>query len=342
MHSNGTSGWSDETVESLFPNGQVVTFVTIELVQLPPRFTSYVQYDPTLGLGETVGDAWWETARVEQTGYVTLQEQQAARQFFISMATAPLVAVGCAATAALLCVPLVGMESLFTYTVSTESVGLQADPETAAIQAGLAMALTVASYAAPSAVNAAKTKIQSSYEARFGKAPATTASNTAAETAGGISNKMGSSSGSSGGSPKANNGRPQSDDLVIPPLDGPTKNMSAYSKVNHESGYFDVTGHGTPTNIMGYSPQEIAVKVRNHHNYSPGQDVRLLSCETGCPTGTFAQGLADELGVTVKAPMYPIASSGSGKTLTWFDALNNELPLALDDGSVWRWVKPNP
>jgi hypothetical protein len=32
-----------------------------------------------------------------------------------------------------------------------------------------------------------------------------------------------------------------------------------------------------------------------------GQDVRLLSCSTGCPSGTYAQELANDLGVTAQA-----------------------------------------
>jgi hypothetical protein len=60
-----------------------------------------------------------------------------------------------------------------------------------------------------------------------------------------------------------------------------------------------------------------------------GQNIRLLSCQTGCPTGTFAQELADRMGVRVMAPTTDIGASGRGKTLTVFD------------GGQWRWFDPN-
>jgi hypothetical protein len=62
---------------------------------------------------------------------------------------------------------------------------------------------------------------------------------------------------------------------------------------------------------------------------SGGQNIRLLWCQTGCPTGTFAQELADRMGVRVMAPTTDIGASGRGKTLTVFD------------GGPWRWFDPN-
>jgi hypothetical protein len=38
----------------------------------------------------------------------------------------------------------------------------------------------------------------------------------------------------------------------------------------------------------------------------------------GCPTGRFAQDLADEMGVRVMAPTSDIGASGSGKTVDMF------------------------
>lgn len=52
------------------------------------------------------------------------------------------------------------------------------------------------------------------------------------------------------------------------------------------------------------------------------------SCWICCPSGAFAQDLANELGVTVLAPTTEIGASGSGKTLEFYD------------GGVWRWFEP--
>lgn len=103
------------------------------------------------------------------------------------------------------------------------------------------------------------------------------------------------------------------------------KNMQRFSARNPEEGYFDVLGHGCPNDIAGYSPAEVAEKIRP---LSGGQDIRLLSCQTGCPRGSFAQDLANEMGVRVMAPTTDIGASGSGKALTVFD------------GGKWRWFDP--
>lgn len=71
-------------------------------------------------------------------------------------------------------------------------------------------------------------------------------------------------------------------------------------------GFQDVVAHGTPTGIYDdvgnlLSSSEAAAIIRETPSWG-GQNVRLLSCSSGCPTGSFAQGLADELGVTVRAP----------------------------------------
>lgn len=73
-----------------------------------------------------------------------------------------------------------------------------------------------------------------------------------------------------------------------------------------EAGFHDVIAHGTPTGIYDaagnlLSPAQAASVIRSTPSWA-GQNIRLLSCSTGCPSGTFAQGLADELGVAVRAP----------------------------------------
>jgi len=111
---------------------------------------------------------------------------------------------------------------------------------------------------------------------------------------------------------------------VVGGFDHATQAMIKYSAKNSEEGLFDVIGHGTPNDIAGQSPSQIADRIRVA---SDGQDIRLLSCQTGCSAGTFAQDLADELGVRVKAPTSDIASSGRGNTLNMF-------------GGDWRWFDP--
>lgn len=88
---------------------------------------------------------------------------------------------------------------------------------------------------------------------------------------------------------------------------------------------YDVMGHGSPSDIAGRSASEVADRIRGA---SGGQDSRLLSCRTGCPSGTFAQDLANELGVRVRALTRDIGSSARGNTLDMF-------------GGEWRWFTPN-
>jgi hypothetical protein len=68
--------------------------------------------------------------------------------------------------------------------------------------------------------------------------------------------------------------------------DKATKSMLEFSRRNPEPGYYDVIGHGSPNDLSGMSADELASKISAG---SGGQNTRLLSCQTGCPTGTFAQ-----------------------------------------------------
>jgi hypothetical protein len=107
--------------------------------------------------------------------------------------------------------------------------------------------------------------------------------------------------------------------------DTAVKNMIRYSERYPMDGYYDVIGHGLPDSVVGMSASELAKKIGPA---TQGQNVRLLSCLTACESGTFAQDLADELGVTVLAPTTEISASGKGKTLTIYD------------GGEWRWFNP--
>jgi len=99
-----------------------------------------------------------------------------------------------------------------------------------------------------------------------------------------------------------------------------------------EAGYFDVIGHGTPNEVFdaagnALSPGELAGVIRGTPSWA-AQDVRLLSCSTGCPAGSFAQGLANDLGVQVMAPTSPFMVSGSGR-------------IIFDAGGAWWVITPS-
>lgn len=84
----------------------------------------------------------------------------------------------------------------------------------------------------------------------------------------------------------------------------------SYSRnIPKEKGFYDVTTHGADTfvdffgeNIDAYTLANI---IRNRKDYVKGTNIRLLSCSTGSTENTgncFAQLLANELGICVKAP----------------------------------------
>lgn len=97
-------------------------------------------------------------------------------------------------------------------------------------------------------------------------------------------------------------------------------------KVPAEPGYFDVIGNGTPTDVSGLSPSELADQIESNPGWG-GQNVRLLSCSTGCPSGTYAQDLANDLGVTVQAPTTDVWVSSRGV-------------IHFDPGGDWAYFSP--
>lgn len=97
-------------------------------------------------------------------------------------------------------------------------------------------------------------------------------------------------------------------------------------RVKPEPGMFDVIGHGTPSSVSGMSASELAGAIRARPGWA-GQDIRLLSCSTGCPTGTFAQDLANNLGVVVRAPSTDIIVSSRGG-------------ITFEGGGGWRIFSP--
>ena len=74
-------------------------------------------------------------------------------------------------------------------------------------------------------------------------------------------------------------------------------------------GKFDIIAHGTAQDIeiehhgkkMLVNSRTVANMIKRIPGYK-GQDIRLLSCNTGSKSAGFAQNLANKLGVTVYAP----------------------------------------
>lgn len=86
-----------------------------------------------------------------------------------------------------------------------------------------------------------------------------------------------------------------------------------------EPGMFDVVAHGTPNSVFdpsrgALSASELAEIIRATPSWG-GQPVRLLACETGCPSGSFAQSLANNLGVTVNAPTSKFYVNAKGRVV---------------------------
>jgi hypothetical protein len=62
------------------------------------------------------------------------------------------------------------------------------------------------------------------------------------------------------------------------------RNMTKYADRHPIEGFYDVLGHGSPNDIAGQSAAEIARKIGP---VAGGQNVRLLSCWTGCRAVPF-------------------------------------------------------
>ncbi len=89
-------------------------------------------------------------------------------------------------------------------------------------------------------------------------------------------------------------------------------------------GFTDVAVHGSPDSISVMISKEgkereivldhrsLAKFLKSDKGYDKG-NIRLLSCKTGCETGTFAQNLANKMGVTVRAPSDTLFIFPSGK-----------------------------
>ena len=109
------------------------------------------------------------------------------------------------------------------------------------------------------------------------------------------------------------------------PENGPLIENS--KKVIPKDGFFDVAMHGSPTAVAfgtkdaNMSPRLLASVIRHHPDYH-GENIRLLSCNTGLKIGDnycFAEELANALGVIEEAPDMEIWTDHNGRTkVGWF------------------------
>jgi RHS repeat-associated protein len=103
------------------------------------------------------------------------------------------------------------------------------------------------------------------------------------------------------------------------------------------NGYYDVIAHGSSSRIQIQTqngPQLVdhrvaARLIQAQPDYTPGTDIRLLSCSTGADPSGFAQNLANKMNVNVQAPddklwAYPdghttIGAQPTSQTGSWND-----------------------
>lgn len=86
-------------------------------------------------------------------------------------------------------------------------------------------------------------------------------------------------------------------------------------------GKFDLIAHGTAKSVevehkgtvVQIDSRTAAKLIRQMPGYKKGQPIRLLSCNTGAQTASFAQNLANKLNVTVWAPTDYLWVESTGK-----------------------------
>ncbi len=97
-------------------------------------------------------------------------------------------------------------------------------------------------------------------------------------------------------------------------------------KVWNNPNIITIGTHGDPQSVYDENYNKIDVKtlaneVRNHPKFKHGMSVRLLSCNTGKGNNSYAQQLADELGVRVYAPDQYDWYYSNGKVEPWEDSM---------------------
>jgi hypothetical protein len=115
------------------------------------------------------------------------------------------------------------------------------------------------------------------------------------------------------------------------------------------NGYFDVTGHGGPQRMrlgreqMPISAEDLADILRAEPGYN-SQDIRLLTCHAAYGENSFAQQLADLMGVNVKAAPGWLLPSETGAHKIYGTLLNSDGSL-IPHANVYElldWVVKRP
>ena len=117
---------------------------------------------------------------------------------------------------------------------------------------------------------------------------------------------------------------------------------AAADKFNSPSGVFTVGGHGNPRAMLDeytgrrVTPAELAARIRASKAWSRGKKtVWLLGCNVGTGTDSFAQLLADELGV-------PVVGASGGRV--WYDESSTSQygPFQPNpyEGGAWKPFAP--
>ena len=131
-----------------------------------------------------------------------------------------------------------------------------------------------------------------------------------------------------------NNGVVTADSNLVGSLSKGRDLAAAAKRVPKEEGYTDVAVHGAPDHIEVFrmidgkekgvrlTHRNLAKFLKSDKGYSGGK-IRLLSCQTGKETGSFAQDLANKMGVAVKAPSDTLHIWPSGKMVIGPSAYKN-------------------
>ena len=117
----------------------------------------------------------------------------------------------------------------------------------------------------------------------------------------------------------------------------------AAKKMRKVPGYTDVVVHGTPNSIVitfikddtektiTLDHRRLAKYLKHSKGYEKG-NIRLIACKTGSDKGSFAQNLANKMGVTVRAPTDTVYIYPNGGIVIGPDMLTN----------TGKWVDYHP
>lgn len=154
----------------------------------------------------------------------------------------------------------------------------------------------------------------------------------------------------------AGNGVDKSEKSVILKLNSkfvnPNDNLYEYADlVKPIDGYCDIVCHGSPTELIinglnneewTYTAKEAAEMIRNSAEFN-GQNVRLISCQTGAGDNCIAQQIANELGVEVMAPSEIVNINSDGEM---FLSNNGFIAEMWDNGEdvveTGKWIVFKP